>query len=229
MRIPSSLTVAFALGYASLAQGAAPTTPPLQGALAAGSASTPALPAQPALEEVRGGQTLQTLAYRMQSEALHAVDLAGERAATREMYGINDPRTADFERKCLFTRRLIEKGVRFIQFYSGGGHLEQTWDGHSDCVANHRRHAAETDRPIAALIADLKRTELFEDTLLIWGGEFGRPPTSEGVGNQGRDHNWHGFSLWLAGAGVRQGAVHCGPRVIFREPPTPLDSAGKLS
>ena len=145
------------------------------------------------------------LAYRMQSEALHAVDLAGESAATREMYGINDPRTADFGRKCLFTRRLIEKGVRFIQLYSGGGHLEQTWDGHSDCVANHRRHAAETDRPIAALIADLKRTGLFEDTLLIWGGEFGRTPTSEGVGKQGRDHNWHGFSMWLAGAGVRGG------------------------
>ncbi len=145
------------------------------------------------------------LAYRMQSEALHAVDLAAESAATREMYGINDPRTADFGRKCLFTRRLIEKGVRFIQLYSGGGHLEQTWDGHSDCVANHRRHAAETDRPIAALIADLKRTGLFEDTLLIWGGEFGRTPTSEGVGKQGRDHNWHGFSMWLAGAGVRGG------------------------
>jgi len=145
------------------------------------------------------------LAYRMQSEALHAVDLAGESAATREMYGINDPRTADFGRKCLFTRRLIERGVRFIQLYSGGGHLEQTWDGHSDCVANHRRHAAETDRPIAALIADLKRTGLFEDTLLIWGGEFGRTPTSEGVGKQGRDHNWHGFSMWLAGAGVRGG------------------------
>ena len=145
------------------------------------------------------------LAYRMQSEALHAVDLAAESAATREMYGINDPRTADFGRKCLFTRRLIERGVRFIQLYSGGGHLEQTWDGHSDCVANHRRHAAETDRPIAALIADLKRTGLFEDTLLIWGGEFGRTPTSEGVGKQGRDHNWHGFSMWLAGAGVRGG------------------------
>lgn len=145
------------------------------------------------------------LAYRMQSEALQAVDLAGESEATREMYGINDPRTADFGRKCLFTRRLLEKGVRFIQLYSGGGHLEQTWDGHSDCIANHRLHAAETDRPIGALIADLKRTGLFEDTLLIWGGEFGRTPTSEGVGKQGRDHNWHGFSMWLAGAGVRGG------------------------
>ncbi len=145
------------------------------------------------------------LAYRMQSEALHAVDLAGESEATREMYGINDPRTADFGRKCLLTRRLIEKGVRFIQLYSGGGHLEETWDGHSDCIANHKLHAAETDRPIAALIADLKRTGLWEETLLVWGGEFGRTPTSEGVGKQGRDHNWHGFSMWLAGAGVQGG------------------------
>jgi hypothetical protein len=90
-----------------------------------------------------------------------------------------------FGRKCLITRKLIEKGVRFIQLYSGGGHIEDTWDGHNDCITNHTLHAGETDKPIAALIADLKRTGLWDETLLVWGGEFGRTPTSEGVGKPG--------------------------------------------
>jgi len=145
------------------------------------------------------------LAYRMQTEAVSVVDVGHEDAATREMYGLDDPRTADFGRKCLVTRHLIEKGVRFIQLYSGGGHIEDTWDGHNDCIANHTLHAGETDKPIAALIADLKRTGLWDETLLVWGGEFGRTPTSEGVGKPGRDHDWHGFSMWLAGAGVKGG------------------------
>ena len=147
------------------------------------------------------------LAYKMQTTAADIVDVEREDRATREMYGLNDKRTADFGRKCLIARRLIEKGVRFIQLYSGGGHLEETWDGHSDCIANHRLHAGETDRPIAALITDLKRTGLWDETLLIWGGEFGRTPTSEGVNKPGRDHNPHGFSMWLAGAGVKGGQI----------------------
>jgi hypothetical protein len=145
------------------------------------------------------------LAYRMQTTAAEAVDLERESAATRAMYGLDDDRTRDFGRKCLLTRRLLEKGVRFIQLYSGGGHLEETWDGHSDCIKNHTLHAGETDQPIAALITDLKRTGLWDETLLIWGGEFGRTPTSEGVGKPGRDHNPHGFSMWLAGSGVKGG------------------------
>lgn len=145
------------------------------------------------------------LAYRMQTTAAEVVDLKKEDAKTRAMYGLDDKLTADFGRKCLITRRLLEKGVRFIQLYSGGGHLEDTWDGHSDCVNNHKRHAGETDQPIAALMADLKRTGLWDDTLIIWGGEFGRTPTSEGVGKPGRDHNPYGFSMWLAGAGVKGG------------------------
>jgi hypothetical protein len=145
------------------------------------------------------------LAYRMQTTASDVVDLDRETEATREMYGLNHPRTADFGRKCLITRRLIEQGVRFIQLYSGGGHIEDTWDGHSDCISNHTLHAGETDQPIAALIADLKRTGLWDETLLVWGGEFGRTPTSEGVDKPGRDHDWHGFSMWLAGAGVKGG------------------------
>lgn len=145
------------------------------------------------------------LAYRMQTAAADAVDIDREDRKTRAMYGLDEKVTSDFGRKCLITRRLIERGVRFIQLYSGGGHIEDTWDGHNDCISNHRLHGAETDQPIAALIADLKRTGLWKDTLLIWGGEFGRTPTSEGVGKPGRDHNWHGFTMWLAGAGVKGG------------------------
>jgi hypothetical protein len=145
------------------------------------------------------------LAYKMQTSAAEVVDLDREDAKTRDLYGLNDKRTADFGRKCLITRRLLEKGVRFVQLYSGGGHIEDTWDGHNDCIANHKLHAGETDQPIAALIADLKRTGLWDETLLVWGGEFGRTPTSEGVGKPGRDHNPFGFSMWLAGAGVKGG------------------------
>ena len=145
------------------------------------------------------------LAYRMQTTATSVVDVEHEDLATQEMYGLNDKRTADFGRKCLITRRLLEKGVRFIQLYSGGGHIEDTWDGHNNCIENHKLNAAETDKPIAALIADLKRTGLWDETLIVWGGEFGRTPTSEGLGKFGRDHDWHGYSMWLAGAGVKGG------------------------
>jgi Protein of unknown function (DUF1501) len=146
------------------------------------------------------------LAYRMQTTAADVVDLTKEDQKTQEMYGLTNPQTADFGRKCLITRRLLDKGVRFIQLYSGGSEgTDANWDGHNDCISNHKLHAAETDQPIAALITDLKRTGLWEETLLIWGGEFGRTPTSEGVGKTGRDHNWYGFSMWLAGAGVKGG------------------------
>ena len=145
------------------------------------------------------------LAYRMQTEAASTVDLNQESEATRRRYGLDETVTADFGKKCLITRRLLEKGVRFVQLYSGGGHIEDTWDGHNDCITNHRLHAKETDKPIAALMEDLKATGLWDETLLIWGGEFGRTPTSEGVGKPGRDHDWHGFSMWLAGAGVKGG------------------------
>lgn len=145
------------------------------------------------------------LAYRMQTSATQVVDLSGETPETLNRYGVHDRVTADFGRKCLTTRRLLERGVRFIQLYSGGGHIEDTWDGHNDCISNHKLHAAETDRPIAALMEDLKHSGLWDETLLVWGGEFGRTPTSEGVDKPGRDHDWHGFSMWLAGAGVRGG------------------------
>jgi hypothetical protein len=145
------------------------------------------------------------LAYRMQTTAAEVVEVDKEGEKTKELYGLNNKLTADFGRKCLITRRLLEKGVRFIQLYSGGGHIEDTWDGHTDCINNHRLHAAETDQPVAALMTDLKRSGLWDETLLIWGGEFGRTPTSEGVGKPGRDHNPYGFSMWLSGAGVKGG------------------------
>ena len=143
------------------------------------------------------------LAYKMQTAAADAVDIDKEDGQTKEQYGLDRPLTADFGRKCLLTRRLLERGVRFIQLYSGGG--ADSWDAHENCITNHTLHAGETDQPMAALIADLKRTGLWEETLLVWGGEFGRTPTSEGVGKPGRDHNHYGFSMWLAGAGVKGG------------------------
>ena len=145
------------------------------------------------------------LAYRMQSSATEAVDVGAEDEATRRMYGLDKQLTSNFGNKCLIARRLVERGVRFVQLYSGGGHIEDTWDGHTDCTSNHELHAGETDQPIGALIADLKQRGLWDETLIVWGGEFGRTPTSEGVGKPGRDHNWLGFSMWLAGAGVASG------------------------
>ena len=145
------------------------------------------------------------LAYKMQTSAAEVVDLDREDRQTRDSYGIDEKLTSDFGRKCLIARRLIERGVRFVQLYSGGGHIEDTWDGHTNCRSNHKLHAGETDKPIGALISDLKRSGLWDETVIVWGGEFGRTPTSEGVGKPGRDHNWRGFSMWLAGAGVKGG------------------------
>ena len=144
------------------------------------------------------------------------------------MYGLNDKRTADFGRKCLITRRLLEKGVRFIQLYSGGGHIEDTWDGHNDCIGNHTLHAGETDQPIAALMTDLKRTGLWDETLLIWGGEFGRTPTSEGVGKPGRDHNWHGFSMWLAGRGRERRTGRSARPTSWASPPSKIAATSPI-
>ena len=133
------------------------------------------------IQSWRRGFHSYELAYRMQTTAAEAVDLEKESRQTREMYGLDQRLTEDFGRKCLITRRLLERGVRFVQLYSGGGHIEDTWDGHVDCISNHTLHAGETDQPIGALITDLKRTGLWDETLVVWGGEFGRTPTSEGL------------------------------------------------
>lgn len=148
------------------------------------------------------------LAFRMQSEAPGAVDIARESAATRRLYGLDDPATAPFGSRLLVARRLVERGVRFVQVYSGcGGNFDDlNWDAHTNLSKNHRRHALATDGPIAGLIADLKGRGLLDRTLVAWGGEFGRMPVSQG--RLGRDHNPHGFTCWLAGGGVKGGVAH---------------------
>lgn len=145
------------------------------------------------------------LAYRMQSAAPEAVDLSSEDEATRELYGLSHSTTRRFGSKCLLARRLVERGVRYIQIYSGGGHNDDNWDAHGDLVLNHTRHAGRTDRPIAALLIDLERRGLLDETLVVWGGEFGRQPTAEYDKGTGRDHNAYGFTMWLAGGGIKGG------------------------
>jgi hypothetical protein len=141
----------------------------------------------------------------MQSEAPEAVDLTRETRHTLDAYGVGREPTDEFGRNCLVARRLVERGVRFVQLYSGGGHLEETWDAHESIEKNHGQHGAEVDQPIAALLEDLEQRGLLDSTLVVWGGEFGRMPFSEGPGAPGRNHNPYGFSMWLAGGGVQGG------------------------
>jgi hypothetical protein len=143
------------------------------------------------------------LAFRMQSAAPDAVDLANESPETKRLYGLDRSQTAEFGTRCLLARRLVERGVRFVQLYSGD---VNGWDAHDDVETNHATMCGRTDRPIAGLLKDLKRRGLLESTLVIWGGEFGRMPMSESA--KGRDHNPHGFCYWLAGGGVKGGTVH---------------------
>jgi hypothetical protein len=145
------------------------------------------------------------LAYKMQEHAPEAVDLESESAEIHKLYGLDNPRTADFGRRCLLARRLVERGVRFIQLYSGGNHNDANWDAHGDLEKNHNYHAGNTDQPIAALIKDLKQRGLLDSTLIIWGGEFGRQPTAEYAYGTGRDHNSYGFTMWMAGGGIKGG------------------------
>ena len=142
------------------------------------------------------------LAFRMQAEAPEAVDLRDESAETLALYGMDKKETQTYGRMCLMARRLVERGVRFIQLYSGSG---SKWDAHSGLEKNHGDRFGETDQPIAGLLKDLKRRGLLNDTLVIWGGEFGRTPMSEK--GDGRDHNPYGFTMWVAGAGIRGGRV----------------------
>lgn len=148
------------------------------------------------------------LAYKMQSTAPEAVDLSQETEATERLYGLDDPNTRYFGRQCLMARRLVERGVRFIQVYSGGAHNDDNWDAHGDLEANHNLHAGRTDRPIAGLLQDLKQRGLLDETLVVWGGEFGRQPTAEYAEGTGRDHNSYGFTMWLAGGGIKGGVSY---------------------
>ncbi|MBI3877244.1 MAG: DUF1501 domain-containing protein [Verrucomicrobia bacterium] len=142
------------------------------------------------------------LAFRMQSHAQEVVDVSKESEATKQLYGIGNKTTNEFGTRCLLARRMVERGVRFVQLYCGD---TNGWDGHSDVAGNHGRLCAASDQPVAGLLKDLKSRGLLDSTLVIWGGEFGRMPMSE-AGN-GRDHNPHGFSMWLAGGGVKGGQV----------------------
>ena len=148
------------------------------------------------------------LAFRMQMSAPEATNISGESDATKKLYGLDDPATADFGGRCLLARRLVERGVRFVQVWSGDGMNETDWDGHKQCDRNHQARAAATDKGVAGLLADLKSRGLLDSTLVVWGGEFGRSPTSDGGGdNQGRDHNPYGFTIWMAGGGVKGGKL----------------------
>jgi hypothetical protein len=140
------------------------------------------------------------LAFRMQAEAPEAVDLAAESEETRALYGLDRKETEVFGRNCLLARRLVERGVRFVQLYHGAG---SKWDAHSGIEKNHAENCRAMDRPVAGLLKDLKRRGLLDSTLVVWGGEFGRTPMSEK--GDGRDHNPYGFTLWMAGGGVAGG------------------------
>ena len=148
-------------------------------------------------------QAAYELAFRMQATAPEAVDLSREDQRTKDAYGLTRPETAEYGHRCLLARRLVERGVRFVQVYCGAG---SQWDAHSDIEGNHTRMCLRADQPSAALIKDLKQRGLLDSTLVIWGGEFGRTPMSEGA--SGRDDDPFGFSMLMAGGGVKAGTVH---------------------
>jgi hypothetical protein len=156
------------------------------------------LKSRPGEAELLGRIQSFELAYRMQSEAVSLIDFSTETEATRKSYGLDRPETKSYGSKCLLARRLVESGVRFVQVYSDG-----EWDAHSDLTKNHTGHCLATDVPIDGLLTDLKQRGLMDSTLVIWGGEFGRMPVSQG--KDGRDHNPHGFMAWMAGAGIKGG------------------------
>jgi len=143
------------------------------------------------------------LAFRMQAAAPDAVDTSKESEATKKLYGMDDEKSADFGQKCLLARRLVERGVRFVQLYSGTNVGDDWDDAHTDLTGSHVRMAGKTDKPIAGLLKDLKARGLLDETLVVWGGEFGRTPLAQGA--NGRDHHPYGFSMWMAGAGIQGG------------------------
>ncbi|MBD3672644.1 MAG: DUF1501 domain-containing protein [Planctomycetaceae bacterium] len=143
------------------------------------------------------------LAYRMQSAAPEVVDISRESEQTHRMYGLDENETSEFGTRCLLARRMVERGVRFVQLYSGD---TNGWDAHKDVLDNHSHYCKATDKPVAGLLKDLKQRGLLDDTLVIWGGEFGRMPMSEQ--GKGRDHNPWGYTVWMAGGGVKPGMVY---------------------
>ncbi|MFO0966532.1 MAG: DUF1501 domain-containing protein [Gemmataceae bacterium] len=155
---------------------------------------------RPGQSELEARIASYELAFRMQAEAPEAVDLSTETEETKALYGMDQMETADYGRICLLGRRLVERGVRFVQLYHGAG---SKWDAHSKIEDNHSRNCRSSDKPVAGLLKDLKRRGLLDETLVVWGGEFGRTPMSEK--GDGRDHNPYGFTMWMAGGGVKGG------------------------
>lgn len=153
------------------------------------------------------------LAFKMQMSVPEVADLSKETEATRKLYGLDDKMTEEFGTQCLRARRLVERGVRFVQLYSGGKKgSEVGWDGHNECSQNHEFMARKVDKPIAGLLADLKARGLLDSTVVLWGGDFGRTPFTDGAGGgggnrNGRDHNPYGFTVWMAGGGIKGGKV----------------------
>ena len=148
------------------------------------------------------------LAYRMQSAAPEAFDIDREPEHIKKLYGVGEKNCDHFARQCLTARRMVERGVRFVQIYSGGMENQRSWDGHNDIQGNHSQFAGETDTPIAGLLEDLEQRGLLKDTLVIWGGEFGRLPLSQKSKKPGRDHNPHCFTTWMAGGGIKGGVSY---------------------
>ena len=148
------------------------------------------------------------LAYRMQSAAPEALDIASEPAHIQKLYGVDDEKCSHFARQCVIARRMVERGTRFVQIYSGGMENQRSWDGHNDIDGNHRGFAAESDKPIGGLLTDLHQRGLLDETLVIWGGEFGRLPVAQKSKKPGRDHNPHAFTFWLAGGGTKGGVSY---------------------
>jgi hypothetical protein len=164
-----------------------------------------ALQTRPGDAELEARAASYELAFRMQSYAPEAVDLSKETEATKKAYGLDQARTADFGTRLLLARRLVERGVRFVTVYSGGGPLITQWDAHDNINENHEKMCGHVDQPIAALLKDLKQRGLLQDTLVVWCSEFGRTPNSQG--GKGRDHNPLGYTMWLAGGGAKGGTV----------------------
>jgi hypothetical protein len=164
--------------------------------------------AHPAEAELAARIESFELAYRMQSAAPEALAIDSEPASVRTLYGLDDPRCAHFARQCLAARRMTERGVRFVQIYSGGMENERSWDGHVDIKGNHEQFAGETEKPVAGLLTDLAQRGLLDETLVIWGGEFGRLPIAQTGAKPGRDHNPHALTFWLAGGGVKGGVSY---------------------
>jgi hypothetical protein len=170
---------------------------------------------RPGYSELEARIASYELAFQLQTTAPEALDLTSEDEKTKQLYGLYHPAPdhplavgpAPFARQCMIARRLVERGVRFIQIYHGGGHQQQNWDAHNGVEENLKIHCPEVDKPIAGLLTDLKQRGLLDETLVVWGGEFGRQPVVQGQGD-GRDHNPKGFTYWLAGGGVKGGTSY---------------------